>query len=543
MTAGTAIARHTVSSGPTARGTLIRLTMRQIRRGTLLVATVCAGMSALVATQYRVTFEGELSQGALRALAENPAIRILFGTPVALDDPGGFTVWRTGTPLLLLAGTWIMLAAIRITRGEEDAGHWDLVLAGPVRAADLMRYCLVALAASAAVISTGVGVAMVAAGTDPVGAVAYATGVLGLTLTFATVGLAAAQVMPSRSAAVGVAVGFLGFALLLRMLADGVAALAWSAWLSPLGLIARVAPYAENRVSPLLVLACFPVVFALGAVVAVRSRDLGEGLLVLSTQRPPRTPLLGSTAAFAVRRALGPTAGWTAGIAAYFLIVGALISSVLDFFEQNPRFAELAAAAGFSGLNSAEGFAAALFTLLAIPTGLYAASRLGAFVRDEITRRSTMLFASPIPRARRLGIEIAVTAAGLVALHAVAAVAMWAGAALTGAGLGPAAAFAGALNTAPVAGLALGAAASAIGWLPSAVGIVGAVPVVGGFLLDVTTENLRGPAWITDISPFAHVAAVPLTSPHWAGTASLLLISAVLAIIGLAGYDHRDLRS
>ncbi|MGW4330042.1 hypothetical protein ACWEKR_29635 [Nocardia sp. NPDC004573] len=39
-----------------------------------------------------------MDSDALRALAENSAVRILFGAPLALDDPGGFTVWRTGTP-------------------------------------------------------------------------------------------------------------------------------------------------------------------------------------------------------------------------------------------------------------------------------------------------------------------------------------------------------------------------------------------------------------------------------------------------------------
>ena len=34
------------------------LSVRQLRRGTLIVATVCGGMSALVAFQYQTTFEG-----------------------------------------------------------------------------------------------------------------------------------------------------------------------------------------------------------------------------------------------------------------------------------------------------------------------------------------------------------------------------------------------------------------------------------------------------------------------------------------------------
>src|SRR4028119_2029723 len=70
--------------------------------------------------------------GALDALAANPAIRTLFGEPLALDDPGGFTVWRTGTVLAVLVAVWAALAAVRILRGEEEAGRWDLLLAGRV---------------------------------------------------------------------------------------------------------------------------------------------------------------------------------------------------------------------------------------------------------------------------------------------------------------------------------------------------------------------------------------------------------------------------
>ena len=110
------------------------LAVRQVRRGALVVLVVVAGVSALVAVQYRQVFADAFDAASLRALAENPAIRTLFGEPVALDDPGGFTVWRTGTFAAVLVGVWALLAATRITRGEEDAGRWDLLLAGRLSA-------------------------------------------------------------------------------------------------------------------------------------------------------------------------------------------------------------------------------------------------------------------------------------------------------------------------------------------------------------------------------------------------------------------------
>ena len=106
------------------------LAIRQVRRGAVVVAVLVAAMSALVVVTYSSTVGDTIDSAALTALAENPAIRTLFGTPVALTDPGGFAVWRTGTVVGVLVSAWGLLAATRVTRGEEDSGRWNLLLGG-----------------------------------------------------------------------------------------------------------------------------------------------------------------------------------------------------------------------------------------------------------------------------------------------------------------------------------------------------------------------------------------------------------------------------
>ena len=118
---------------------------------------------------------------------------------------------------------------------------------------------------------------------------------------------------------------------------------------------------------------------------------------------------------------------------------------------------------------------------------------------------------------------------------------MWMGATITGAPFGIGAALAGALNTAPIAWLALGAAALALGALPSVVGPIGALPVVGGFLLNVITQGTWAPNWLVNLSPFAHLAAVPNVPPDWASITAFAVIGAMLTGVGLAGYSRRDL--
>ncbi|WP_435060765.1 hypothetical protein [Amycolatopsis thermoflava] len=320
--------------------------VRQVRLGAVVVAAVAAGMSALVAGQYQTTFAGVLDGSAVQALAANPAIRILFGPPLALDDPGGFTVWRTGIPVLVLVSVLSLLAATRITRGEEDAGRSDLLLAGCVRRRDLITGALIAVAVAVVVIAALVAVALTAAGTQFAGALVHAGSVLGIGLTFSAVGTLAAQIMATRAAAAGLAAAVLGGGLLARMLADGVPGSGWLAWSTPFGLAGLAAPYAGNRVEPLVVLAAFPAVLTVATVVVAGHRDAGSGVINSSASRRSRTRLLRSVTGFAVRRATAHTAAWAGGIAAYFLLVGALVSSILTFLADNPRFTELAAGAG-----------------------------------------------------------------------------------------------------------------------------------------------------------------------------------------------------
>ncbi|WP_264012722.1 ABC transporter [[Mycobacterium] manitobense] len=529
----------TVMPHPAPGRAVRRLAMRRLRRGAAAAAMTCGAVSALFAGQYEA-IRRSLDEAGFQDLAGNPIERVLLGPPVALDDPGGFTVWRTGTAALALASIWSGLAATRETRGEEDAGRWNLLLGGRLGVADVVIRHLIALAGSSTMIGAAVAAGLLAGRTAPVGAVIHAAGITGVALTSATTGLLAAQVMPSRSAATGLTVGAIGAGLALRMIADSSPRLAWLAWATPFGLAARSAPYAENRMIPLAVLGLFPIVLGGAAVIAARHRDLGAGIVPVSEDRPPRTRLLHSIGGFAIRRTARTTLGWAAGIAAGFLMAGAMLTSVLQYFQTNPRFEELAAAAGVTGLDSVNAFSAPLFSMLPVPTGLYAALRMATMVTDEKAGRWTLLLAQPVSRVGPVSTELAVTAGGVVFLHCSAAVAMWGGAKITGAPLRLADSLAGATNSLPVALLAAGAGAVGIGWLPSATGAIGALPIVGGFLINAIAPALNAPEWVADLSPWAHLSAVPAAPPEWAGGAVLLLTGALLAACGVYGYVERD---
>lgn len=173
---------------------------------------------------------------------------------------------------------------------------------------------------------------------------------------------------------------------------------------------------------------------------------------------------------------------------------------------------------------------------------MFAAVRLATLAEDEVARRLTLLYAQPVTRLRHLAVETAAALGGVLALSSIAGVATWLGAAIVDADLTLAEALLGAWNILPIALLCVGAAALALGWAPRAVVAIGALPAVGGFVLRVIAGTAGAPPWVGELSPFAHLAAVPHASPNWPAAAAMTMIAVVLAAVGVEGYRRRDLR-
>jgi ABC-2 type transport system permease protein len=532
----------TVVQPEVARKALLFLDVRLVWRGAMSLIGLSAGLTAVVVLQYASTFDSADAARSLELLAQNPAVRTLFGVPRALDEAGGFTVWRTGTIVAVTAAAWALAVATRLTRGEEDTGRAWLTLVGPLHLRSALVLHLSVLGAVAVGLAAGLDMAMVASGAGVRGAAVYAAGIAVIALLFAAIGACCAQLLGERRAASGLAVALLLLGLLTRMVADGVDSLGWMSWLTPFGLLSLSEPYARDRWLPLAVLLAEAVLIAGLAWIAAGRRDVATGLITTRGARRPRIRLLHSLAGFLTRQMLPSLTGWSFALCAYFLLIGLLAVSLTDFLEANPRFADLAAQAGFESLFTIQGYIASLIMLLPIPVGVFAALRLAGDATDEAQGLLTLILARPVGRIRWAVIETAVVAAGCLAISLLTATAAWLGIRAVDGTLGFGQAVAGVLNVLPVALLSLGAAVFALGWAPRAVTTIGALPVVGGFIIWVLAETLQWPEWLRQISPFAHLASVPVTSPHWAGLWTMLALSAAFAALGIVGFARRDLR-
>ena len=168
------------------------------------------------------------------------------------DTAGGFAVWRGGTFVLVVGALWAVFATVRVLRGEEDQGRWDLLLAEPISGVRALGIHLAVL--GAAVCSSDSASPACSSAPTNRRAAPSSTALGSLSSAAIGVGLGAlsAQLFGQRRKAAGAAGGVIGAFYVVRMLADASSGLGWLRSLTPFGWVEQLRAFAGNDVLPLV---------------------------------------------------------------------------------------------------------------------------------------------------------------------------------------------------------------------------------------------------------------------------------------------------
>jgi ABC-2 type transport system permease protein len=436
-----------------------------------------------------------------------------------------------GVFLGILAGLYGAQTVIALTRGDEEAGLREVVWAGALRRQLPLLVAATGTALGCVLLGAVVTCVLVGVGAVGTGAVLLGAGVAAVGLTFTGVGALVAQFVTSRRAANAIAGALLGLSYLVRMAADAEPARAWLAWFSPLGWLARVEPYAGDRVGP-LVLALVVAGAAFTAAWWLEGRrDLGAGFLH-ARPGPPGSPWLRTPEALAVRLYASTVVGWTLGLAVAAAVVAGIANDVAAFVGREPGTAVLVARMGGSA-DLAKSYLSGTYQFLGLLVAVVAALGVLGARREEATGRAELVLALPVSRPRWLGSHLGAGIGG--ALCAVAGTAL-AGVLASGSGESLAAA----ANALPGAVFSAGLACALVGLVPRIAIPAGlAIPVVA-FFVEYLGRLANLPPAVLAVSPFHYVAAVPAQPFHVAGAVGLVTGGVVLALVGMLTIRRRD---
>jgi ABC-2 type transport system permease protein len=474
-----------------------------------------------------------------RSFGDSKAVRLLYGVPHDLLTVGGYAGWRLVGSLSIFAALWGVLAAVRALRAEEEAGRREFVLAGVVSRHAAFGAALVAIAGGVVVLWVALFLGVLTGRPGTGGSAYLALTIVSPIPVFVGVGAFASQLAPTRRGALGLATGFLGLTLLLRMVADTASGLGWLRWTTPLGWAEELRPFAGPRPLVLLLPAATAAVLLVVSARIASSRDVGAGLLPAQDTAEPRLRLLSSPTTLAIRTLRAGFAAWLGGIAVYALIMGVVSDSVASGLSENLR--QQLEKLGAAGADTPTGFLGFAFLFFVLAVSLFGPFQLGAVREEEAEQRLETLLSQPVDRAGWLAKRLALAAAGACVLALAAGILAWVGATSAGADVSFARLLEAGANCLPVSVLFLGLGALAFGLVPrAAVGIAyGLVALT--FLWETLGGLLEAPGWLLAISPFHHVALVPAESFEATAAAVMVALGLVAALAATAAFRGRDL--
>ena len=504
-------------------------------------STSFASVEGFISTYPTVASRADLAQ----SLGSNAGLQALFGSATRIDTVAGFTAWRTLAVLVIVGAVWGILTSTKLLRGEEDAGRWELLLAGPTTRGR---------ATAGALAGTGVGVttlwAITAATSFAAGrahdaqftltaSLFFAIALTAAAALFTAVGALCSQLAATRRQAAGLAAALLGIAFVLRMVADSGTTLRWVRWTTPLGWIEALRPLIGTNPWPLLPI--FAATLATGgvAIALAAQRDIDGSVLPDRDHAEPRTRLLGGPFGLAIRLTRGTTIAWAIGTSAGALLIGLVARAAGDAIAKSNTFAQIQASLGGHAAGAAAYLGIAFVTVSTL-IGLQAAAQASATREEEAQGHLDNLLVRRVGRIKWLIARVSIGVLALVAVGLASGFAAWVGAATQNTGVSFATMIGAGANVVPTGILVLGLGTAAQAFVPRATSAVVYAVVVGSFLIEIVGGVVRANHWLLDLSLFHHIAPAPAADPRWVANGVQVLIGIALVALGALRFAQRD---
>jgi ABC-2 type transport system permease protein len=524
---------------PPARA-LARRALRDARTRTIAFASLFALYAYIQPVGYRHTYPTAADRASFaQSFAANKGLRLIYGEPHDLSTVSGYSAWRVGGTLAIVAAVFGLLAAVRALRTEEDTGRMELVLAGPVGRRTAFASAMAAIAAGVAILWLAEFAGFVVGGLPAGGSAYLALATASVVPVFAGVGAVASQLAPTRrTLELGGAVVGLCFAL--RVVADTAEGVGWLRWATPLGWAEELRPFSGARPLVLVLPVVATVLMVATAARIAATRDIGTGMLPARDSADPRLALLSSPTAQALRTEHASLIVWTSGVAVFAFILGVVSQSVSSANLPAGARQEIAKL-GSGSIATPTGYLAFVFIFFILAVSLFACAQVGAARHEEADQQLETLLALPVGRRRWLGGRLLLATGAAAAISMAAGVFTWAGAASAGVSISLPRMLEAGANCLPVALLFLGIAALAYAVAPRASAGIAYGLVTVAFLWQLVGSLLGAPGWLADLTPFAHVGLVPTQSFRLVAAVSVLAIGAVSALAAIGVFRRRDL--
>lgn len=302
-------------------------------KGALIIGVLAGFMVFLQGVGYAESYTDEASRERFaQEMASVPSLGILYGSSDNLSaGVHGYIVYRVVAFMSLIIAIWGLMSAIKLLRGNEEDGRWEIVRAGRVTALSSTLHATLGFLHAFALsfgIST-VCILLVAQLPDialsPGTAFLISCALFAPALICVALGVFVSQLAVTRRRALFYGLIFVGLAYFIRSIGNTNPDFHDLLYYTPFGWNMLVSPV----ISPngwWLGLSVLLAILLLGAGIALSRRDLGSSIIKESTKIKSRFWLLGSPWQLALRQNLWVYSLW--GILS--VSMGVIVAGVLD---------------------------------------------------------------------------------------------------------------------------------------------------------------------------------------------------------------------
>jgi ABC-2 type transport system permease protein len=444
---------------------------------------------------------------------------LLLGS-IAANSLEAASIWRVRLSTALVLGVLNVVLVINHTRREEDSGRLELLRAGAVGplaplTATFLKIVLANILGGIGMMLGFIAVSFPVAGSFVAGMSTALT-----IICLAVLAAVFAQIALNARLARGLSFGAMALLLICYIIAN-VANSEILQLLTPFGWCAFARPYAQENW--LLFLVAVPVI-ALLIILAfwlMAHRDFNGSYLRELKGRPAARPGFGSPLALSWRLQRSLLLVWLVAYGLMGLVIGSLKPNIDKMFAGTTFLPELSALVGGPG----RAFLAILSYILTQVVTAFALMTILHFKEEELQMRAELVLSNPISRIRYISGQLLIAylgSAGAVALFGL----------LTGD-------FVATIARIPAVWILTSAAVLFYGIVPRV-----AVPVSWGlFGIMLAIEFLWEMRFVGNgvfgLSPFSWV--YPGMTVSFSTAVIMLLVSVLLAGIGLVGYTRRNI--
>jgi ABC-2 type transport system permease protein len=514
-----------------------------VRSGILwgVIFGFCVATQALAyATSYKTAAARQL---LVQEFGHDAGISALVGPATQINTVAGFVAWKCLTVLVIMGAVWGVLTSTKLTRGEEDLGRWEIMLAGPVTRRGAAREALEGLVLGwcglfgvTAVILVGLGRSSkvhIGAGHSLFFAVAISAGAA----MFLALGAFCAQLATSRRQGAGYASVILGASYALRMVADSGTGLTWLRWVSPLGWVEELQPLTHPSTLALVPITLFVVVCGAAAFYIAGRRDLGAGTLPDRSTSTRMDSLLTSTWGLGVYLSRSTVIAWSCGIVAYGLLLGSIAKSGGTLVTSTPEIRRVLSLLGISGVDAYLGVALLIMSIL---LSFVAVGQISAARKEESSGQLDNLLVRPVARVSWLVERVGLAAGVVILMGLLAGLSTWAGAVADHANVRLVSLLEAGLNVAVPALVLLGVGVFVFGLAPRMTTIASYAVFVWFTLIEIVSGIANINHWVLDTSAFHQMAPAPSVPANWTVNGVMAALAVVACVIGAVAFNRRD---